>query len=71
MTLNVIKLLSVIIFGPKCNKNLSVNNDNKNNCDNDVNNWIISCFSNGYIGDLPGVFSVWYSLDTFWCSVNL
>ena len=49
----------------------SVNNDNKNNSDNDINNWIISCYSNGYIGDLPGVFSVWYSLDTFWRSVNL
>ena len=23
---------------------------------------IISCYSNGYIGDLPGVFSVWYEL---------
>ena len=26
---------------------------------------IISCYSNGYVADLPGVFSVWYSLDTF------
>ena len=36
---------------------------------------IIICYSNGYIAlisvDLPGVFSVWYSLGTFWRSVNL
>ena len=32
---------------------------------------IMSCYSNGYIGNLPGVFSVSYSLDTFWRSVNL
>ena len=35
-----------------------------------INSKILSCYSKGYIGDLPGVFSD-SSLDTFMRSVNL